>query len=279
MDVHFSLTILAFLVCVGLTAGFCGGLLGLGGSVVIIPALVMWFGGKGQHLFQATAMMVNFTVVAPAVIRHISARAYDTSMLKGMIPAALCGIIIGVNLSELSVFRGSGQGRLQIIFATFLVYVFCQNLLWLVRGKPERTPSTDRSKRRSLAGALLVGGPSGIFSGLLGTGGGLFMVPSQQVFLKLPMRMSIANSATTIMFSSVVGALYKAHSLSHHGTSWTDALMMAGMLAPTAMIGSWIGASKTHHLPVKTVRIAFALLLAFSIYRLYTIGWHELHSM
>lgn len=278
MEVEFSLSILAFLVSVGLMAGFCGGLLGIGGSIVIIPALVLWFGGEGQHLFQATAMMVNFFVVAPAVVRHFAAGAYDKAMLQGMIPSAIAGILVGVWLSEFDIFRGPGQGRLQMIFATFLVYIFFQNLMWLMRGKPERAPNTEKGARRSVSGALFVGSPAGVLSGLLGIGGGLFMVPAQQSFLKLPLKMSIANSATTILFSSVVGAFYKAQGLSEHGTSWTSALVMAAMLAPTAMIGAWFGAAKSHHWPVKSVRIAFALLLAFSIYRLYVIGWSQLHS-
>ena len=103
------------------------------------------------------------------------------------------------------------------------------------------------------------------------------MVPAQQSFLKLPLKMSIANSATTILFSSVVGAFYKAQGLNDHGTSWSDALLMAAMLTPTAMIGAWFGAAKSHLWPVSTVRIAFALLLAYSIYRLYTIGWSQLY--
>lgn len=272
MDVEFSASILTFLIAVGLMAGFCGGLLGIGGSIVIIPSIVFWYKGEGQHLSQATAMMVNFFVVAPAVVRHVRAKACDPGMLKGMIPSALVGILLGVWLSEFDVFKGAGQGRLQIIFATFLVYIFFQNLNWLIRGKPERKINTGENSRPNLSGALVVGAPAGLLSGLLGIGGGLFMVPAQQSFLKLPLKMSIANSATTILFSSVVGAFSKAQGLTAHGASWSDALLMAAMLSPSAMIGAWFGAAKSHLWPVKTVRIAFAILLAFSIYRFYMYG-------
>ncbi len=39
--------------------GLFGGLLGLGGSTIMIPALVMVF-GENQHLYQAAAMICNF---------------------------------------------------------------------------------------------------------------------------------------------------------------------------------------------------------------------------
>ena len=64
----------AVLAAVGLLAGVLGGLLGVGGSILMIPAMVFLFadryGPEGQHLYQAAAMIVNLFVVLPAVDRH-----------------------------------------------------------------------------------------------------------------------------------------------------------------------------------------------------------------
>lgn len=276
LTTHWDL--LLFLIAVGLAAGFCGGLMGIGGSIVIIPALIFFLGPQDQHLYQATAMMVNLFVVAPAVVRHMRANAIDYQMLKGMVPGAIVGVVVGVWLSEFDFFRGPGQGRLQIVFATFLCYVFIQNLLRLIRGKPERKPSTGGGKKSIAAGAGVVGFPAGTLSGLLGIGGGLFMVPAQQALLGVPMITSIANSASTILFSCIVGAIYKASELSGHNASWTQALIMSAMLAPTAMIGAWFGAARAHRWPVRVVRGAFGLLLAYSIVELLRVGWGQLHG-
>ena len=57
---------LVALVVIGLLTGVVGGMLGVGGSIVLIPAMTEVL-GPNQHLFQATAMIVNFFVVVPAV--------------------------------------------------------------------------------------------------------------------------------------------------------------------------------------------------------------------
>lgn len=50
---------------VGLLAGVLGGLLGIGGSIILIPGMALAFGSanpESQHLFQASAMMVNVEI-------------------------------------------------------------------------------------------------------------------------------------------------------------------------------------------------------------------------
>ena len=132
------------LLPVGLLAGASGGLLGIGGSVVMIPIMVMMLGSHQQHLYQATAMIVNFFVVAPAVLRHRQARATLAPVTRLMIPSAIAVAIIGVYLSERSIFRARGQGYLQLAFAVFLASVLAHNL-WLFpsRGRLPPMPEAD----------------------------------------------------------------------------------------------------------------------------------------
>lgn len=42
-------------IALGLTAGICSGLLGIGGAVIMIPALIFMF-GMGQHMAQGTTL-------------------------------------------------------------------------------------------------------------------------------------------------------------------------------------------------------------------------------
>ncbi|HSV26616.1 MAG TPA: TSUP family transporter, partial [Sedimentisphaerales bacterium] len=59
----------AILIVIGLAMGLFGGGLGIGGSIVMIPALV-WAFGENQHLWQASAMLCNFVVAVTAAIMH-----------------------------------------------------------------------------------------------------------------------------------------------------------------------------------------------------------------
>ena len=231
------------LLPIGLLAGLSGGLLGIGGSLVMIPAMAFLYGGSRQHLYQAAAMIVNFFVVAPAVIRHRQAKATISRITRCMIPSACIGAVAGVELSELAVFRGIGQGYLQMVFAGFLAYVCTLNVAKLRPSSAGKEAAEPRMREVSnVLVFVLVGLPTGLVGGLLGIGGGLVAVPLQQTLLRMPLPNAIANSATTILWSSLLGAAWKNAALSQHGATWQQAATMAACLIVPAMLGSWYAA-------------------------------------
>jgi hypothetical protein len=166
---------IALVAATGLAAGTLGGMLGVGGSVIMIPAMVMLFGqgtddpGFNQHLYQAAAMIVNVCVVVPALIRHAKAGAVMPGVLKLILPAALLCIFFGVWLSNLPVFAGAaGAVWLGRVLAVFLVYVIIVNVQRLIAGRAE----TIGEARVDLGRASTVGAAMGTVAGLMGIGGG-----------------------------------------------------------------------------------------------------------
>ncbi|MFQ5495381.1 MAG: TSUP family transporter, partial [Phycisphaerae bacterium] len=110
------------LVMIGLSAGLVGGMLGVGGSVVTIPAMTMLL-GPDQHLYQAAAMIVNFFVVVPAVYQHRRARAIHPATVLRLMPMAIVAVLAGVAVSEMAVFSGAGESHLRKVFGLFLLAV------------------------------------------------------------------------------------------------------------------------------------------------------------
>ena len=248
------------LAAVGLFAGLAGGLLGIGGSIIMIPAMNELF-GLHQHPHQAAALIVNFFVVVPAVYQHSRARAIVWPVVRGMAPAAAVAVLVGVGVSELPIFAGRNQGYLTLVFAAFMAYVAVADLYkMLSTGAAEPVPaSAGRSAWRA---ALLVGLPAGFVSGVLGVGGGIVMVPLQRRVLHMPLRQAIANSATTIIVLSLVGATTKNYAVISHGPDpWWNSIALAAVLIPTAIVGAFFGGKLTHTLPVPKIRLAFILLL------------------
>ena len=76
------------LLTIGLVMGVLGGLLGIGGSVIMIPAMTVAF-GENQHLYQASAMICNFCVGASSALAHKKARSLYKPVLKSMVPMAM----------------------------------------------------------------------------------------------------------------------------------------------------------------------------------------------
>jgi len=249
-----------WLVLVGVVAGLAGGLLGIGGSIVMIPGMNLLF-GYHQHLHQAAAMIVNFFVVVPAVYQHLRARAVIWPVVRAMAPTAVVAVLAGVALSETSLFAGRNEVYLTGLFGLFMAYVGLADLVRLFRGTPT-TETVNPTTVPVWKAALLVGLPAGVVAGLLGVGGGIMMVPLQRRILRIPIRMAIANSATAIILLSPVGAFMKNYAVISGGSyPWWKSLVLAGVLIPTAMCAAFFGGRLTHTLPVKQVRIAFILLL------------------
>jgi len=254
---------------IGLVAGVGGGMLGIGGSIIMIPGLTLCF-GYDQHLYQAAAMIANVAVSVPAALRHKRAGAMHRPTLRWMGPTAVVCVMIGVWLSNL--FEGEAASLwLSRLLAAFLGYVIAVNGRRLIRGRPETKQADAIAWPRTRRGA--VGSVMGLIAGLLGVGGGAVAVPLQQVVLKLPLKSAIANSSAIICLSAAIGALYKNATLGQHSTRPEEGLILAAILVPTAWLGGGIGASLTHKLPMGYVRGAFLLLMIVAAWKMAALPW------
>ena len=249
------------LILVGLAAGALGGLMGIGGSIIMIPVLTLAF-RHDQHLAQAAAMIVNVFVSGPAVIRHQRAKAIVWSVVARMLPAGLIFIIVGVQVSNLF-----DHEMLKRIFGLFLVYVISVNVRKLF---DRQGGIDDDGVRDGWVPSSLVGACMGFAAGLLGIGGGIVAVPLLQRICRLPLRRCIAVSATAMCVTAPFGAIRKNMTLPDvmEAADVSDPIMLslliAACLAPTAIIGALIGAGFTHSLPMRIVRGAFILLLMYA---------------
>lgn len=247
------------LLGLGLCAGSLGGLIGIGGGVITIPALSLIF-GKDIHLAQAASMNVVVFVAVPAAIRHFKQGEMPRGLLKFIIPFGVIGIVAGVFSNNLV-----PAYVMEKVFGFFLVYVIVVNILKLIGRKREVTHDEPRIDVRR--GGFL-GTTAGFSAGLLGIGGGLITVPLAQHICRLTLPHGIAISAALMCFTSVSGAIVKnttLHTISDLNTGQplqlSEALQIAIWIVPTAIIGAWMGARLTHVLPVKWIRMVFVVVL------------------
>lgn len=256
---------------IGLTMGVFGGLLGIGGSAVMIPALVVIF-GENQHLYQASAMICNFFVSASASIVHKNAKVLVPEVLRWLVPGAAIGIIAGVAISNSSIFARENSYLLARIFGIFNIYVIVYNCLKF-RHKPRGgIDGMDISGiRKSRFLSLICGLAMGIFAGILGIGGGTICIPAQQLLLKMPLKVAICNSAATIAAVALIGAFYKNATLFEHGVELLASVKIAACVIPCAIIGAFVGGKLMHKLHANVVRVIFILLIAIASYKLLTV--------
>jgi uncharacterized membrane protein YfcA len=106
----------ALLAAIGLAAGVLSGLFGVGGGIVMVPALVMV--GLGQHRSQATSLAAIVPIAAVGAI--LFGRADSVDLGAAVVLAA--GSMVGVRVGALLMHRLSEQ-LLARVFAVFLVVV------------------------------------------------------------------------------------------------------------------------------------------------------------
>jgi len=258
----------AFLAAiVGLIAGMLGGLLGIGGSIVMIPGLAVAFhsaGSQTQHLFQASSMAINFAVAVPAAMTHARAGAVRKDLLTRMLPFAMVAIVLGVIVSN-----QLDGGVLRKLFAAFLLYVAAVNIVRTVRRKPDHQASEARITwpRCGLIGVVM-----GFAAGVLGIGGGILTIPLIQTVCRAPLRQCIGATSATMCFTAAVGASLRIGTISQHGFTPEQALAIAAILAPTAVGASWAGARLTHKLPTAMVRGALVLVMILSAWGMWRLA-------
>jgi uncharacterized membrane protein YfcA len=255
---------LPYALGIGLAGGLLGGLLGIGGSIVVIPLLSLVL-GPNQQLYQAAAMLMNVAVAASATIKHMREKAVQWMTVGRLLPAGVIGILIGVQFSN-----AISTAHLQAIFAAFLVYIGVSECNRLLR----RTPDSDTTdseqalpQRTDWVTMSLIGGATGIVSGLLGIGGGIFIIPLLRRITRLPIRDAISVSSATMLLTATIGSIVKNYSLPEltapDGTALTihASLVIAGGMIPTAFVGSFIGASMTHRIPIAWTKVIFVILI------------------
>ncbi|MHC4842557.1 MAG: sulfite exporter TauE/SafE family protein [Planctomycetota bacterium] len=257
---------------IGLFMGLFGGLLGIGGSVIMIPALVFFY-GENQHLYQAAAMFCNFFVGISSAIIHKKAKTLMFDVLKWIVPFALAGVVLGVTLSNCSLFAGRDSSYLLArVYGFFLLYVVIYNAFRLGMAAKDSFSFEVLSVRKSGFLASLCGLLTGLSAGLLGIGGGTVCTPVQQLLMKMPFKRAISNSAAIIASISLVGAVYKNVTLGQHGIEIMDSIKIAIGIIPGAIVGAVIGSKYLYLFPKNFVRIVFILILGLACYKLLTVS-------
>jgi uncharacterized membrane protein YfcA len=133
------------------------------------------------------------------------------------------------------------------------------------RLKRERDAVTEPGPDRRLVRAIAVGIIAGVASGLFGVGGGIVIVPGLVWLTGLDQRKAHGTSLTAIVPIALAGTL-------GYATGGKVDLTVAALTAAGALLGTPLGVALLGRLPDRTLRLAFAVVLALSAVRLLLAG-------
>ena len=254
------------LPAIGLAAGVLGGALGVGGGLVMIPAMLLAlgetrFGSGSLHLYKLSALAAAIVLSIFAARQHIRARVVVMPIVRSITLGAIFGVVAGAALG--SRFSQENTHILRRVFGGFMLLVVASYIWRLRLGDRARSVASCPCARRWRPYALFVGAPSGLISGLLGVGGGVWAVPAMHYGLGLRLSSAIGNSSTMIVGVATAAAVVQSVFVYRMPDLFvTDGWVLAALLAPGALVGGQLGGRLTHHLPASTLRHAFHALLA-----------------
>jgi uncharacterized membrane protein YfcA len=193
----------AAFVAVGLVVGFVAGLIGIGGGVLMVPFLYFVyetsFGGARVEpgLIAAVAHATSLFVVVPTAIVgvHSYAKAGRVAW-QAAIPIGLVSLIGGVLGARIALLLP--EEALRFAFGLFLIATAVQLAV-----QPER--KGGKPLRLELYRMVPTGLAVGIFSALLGVGGGIIAIPLLLYVAGLGVDRVAATSLAIIIFAATAG--------------------------------------------------------------------------
>ncbi|NQD95153.1 sulfite exporter TauE/SafE family protein [Pseudomonas sp. CrR25] len=225
----------------GLLLGTLGGLFGIGGGLIAIPALGVLF-GLDQQLAQGTALVMVVPNVLLALWRYHQRNRID---LRHALTLALSSFLCALLGADWAVTLDAE--RMRVAFIGFLVVLACYNLS-RIYFRPVAGSATLRHPWPWLA---VLGSGAGLLGGLFGVGGAVLATPVlTSVFGTTQV---IAQGLSLALAAPSTGVTLATYALHGH-VDWALAFPLAagGLLSI-----SW-GVRLAHTVPERTLRALFA---------------------
>jgi len=275
--------ILQFML-IAVLAGFLGSLVGLGGGIIITPALTILFGFDIKYAIGASIVAVIATSSGSAIA---FVKDHVSNMRVGM-------------LLEVFTTAGGVVGALMAgVFSSKLLYIFFSlillnsfygmlkktGLITKVKKEEEIVENDKYAEKYKLnssyydkaidktidynvtnvpQGSLVMFG-AGFASGLLGIGSGAFKVVALDTYMKLPIKVSTATSNFMMGVTATASALI-------YFFNGTINPAVAAPIAIGTLIGSRTGAKVMQRLDSKYIRYIFLPILLFTIINMFLKG-------
>jgi uncharacterized protein len=263
----------------GLLAGLLSGLVGIGGGVLIVPFLYLFYAHpelSGVHPTTEAATLAAhatslFVIVPTALLGTWRFHRHRSVTWRAALPIGIAAAVAAVLASQAAVRL---DPRLLRLAFGGLLLVSAWRLLDTRGDAPAGgAPAPLRPLRVSPPVTVGVGGVVGGFSALLGVGGGIVGIPLLLGVVRVPLRSVAATSMAMVGITSFAASIaYMATAPSmpiRPGASlgFVDLTVGATMVAGTLLSVS-IGASLNRRLDTRTLGVIFGILFAAAGLRL-----------
>lgn len=237
---------------IGLAAGVGSALLGIGGGLVMVPAMT-WLLRLRQHRAVGTSLAVILpTALAAAYLYHAeSLRRQDPGLQLWVVLWLALGGVVGGVIGAMAA-NAIGARQLRRIFGVFVIatgVVMVLRALGPLSTGMETTIDAIRALELVGVGVLV-----GIVAGLLGVGGGLVMVPALSLLLGYTQHLAQGTSLAVIIPVSL-------SAMAAHTRRGNVVWSLVPPMAVGAVIGALITTGPVFQIEGRVLRIMFGVFL------------------
>ena len=200
LDINEIINLLFVLSIAASVAGFMAGLLGVGGGIIIVPALYYAFTvldfdiATRMHLSVGTSLAIIIPTSIISTKTHMEYDAVDFKLIKSFGIFILLGVIAGTFLAV--------NLKTPAFILFFSIMAFIVGLFFIFfREQLLKNPKMISDSAKNISGILI-----GFISVLLGIGGGSLMVPFMRTF-GYDIRRSIGTAAGVGFLIAVFGTI------------------------------------------------------------------------
>lgn len=242
----------------GVFAGLLGGMLGVGGGIVIVPALYFIFTWQQfptdiiMHLAVSTSLAtIIFTAISSSYAHH-QRQAVLWPKVKMLIPGVIVGAIIGALVADTL-----PSNTLRIMFGVFEILVAIQ--IWF-RLQPKAEQSLPDNIGLVIAGFII-----GVISTVLGIGGGTIIVPFL-LWCCIDIRHAVGTSSACGLPIALAGVIafmwvgWNHPALPEYSVGYIYLPAAIGITL-TSIVFAPLGAKIAHKLPKEFLQRLFAIVI------------------
>jgi len=236
-------------------AGIAGGFLGLGGGIVLVPFLTTILGMPMHH---AVALSLA-AIMAQSIVssnNYMSKGMVDFRLVTPLCIFASLGAILGSNI--ISYIPGN---YLKILFSVAMTYT----AFTIVRQKHSDRDRVASDPDPSLIAVSLIAFTAGVFSALLGIGGGIIVVPAVYLLFNYDIGTARGSSAFAIGITATAGSIV-------YLLDETLKLESAGGVILGLVAGGWLGSWLGVRAKSIIVRYVFSAVMVYLAVRMFLEG-------
>jgi len=235
----------------GAVAGVLCGLLGVAGGVVIVPVLTSRRVGMARAEASGTTIAAVFPISVVAAVTYAGLHNMDGQAASVIVPGAAAGVISGSLLAS--------RVRAPVLHSLFNLVLLATAVRLLV-GLPRGSVHQVAVEVPAAVTLCALGTFAGLASGMLGSGGGTFLVPALVVGFGLAQQVAQGTALLALIPIWVIGALT-------HLKMRTLGLREAAAVGLCGTVTVPVGAEIAAHVGALPLRVIFAAFLIATVGR------------